>query len=1701
MYTRILLFILFGFSVGPITAQQSLRVAANTISSSNTGTGKFYYANRNEPPRAIEFKERTVATSYFLTNINQYFNIPAEFTFIEVESNTDDLGMRHRLLQQYYNGVMLEGMGYRVHEKDGFMTSVNGRAVRDIKLDTQATVSEETAFQLAINYLNTKDSVFRHGKKLIVSKGFTFTPESFSIAFQFDIDVSLIEQWRISIDVRDGQLINKVSLVNSCMTEKEIEPPLPYGTGTGLTNYYGSKTIRVEKFENGSSRLIGQTENGGIIGTYDFRNASILSLTWSFPSHKVYDFSSSNNTYNDPYHKPAVSVQWAAEQAYEYYFKNHNRNSFDNKGSAIKSYVHVDQNLNNAFWTHNLMAFGDGSNNNPLVELDVVAHELTHGVTQFEAWLQYRNEPGALNESFSDIFGKAVEFDKLSNAATWQMAKHYRDGGLRDLSNPNLKNQPDTYAGDMWYKGYEDSGGVHTNSGVQNFWYYLLCEGGSGVNDQQMSYSINAVGMDVATKIAYRNLTEYLSPLSDYLDSRIGSLLSTADLYGKNSVVYQEVDKAWDAVGVIDEPIITSLEMYDITGTTVKLKGSLLPRGDTVTYHFEYGTTPAFGSSSSIYKYTNAVEGKLTGLQSKTKYYLRLVATNENGSSFLTSEFTTISLAPLVKIKQTVDVTETTATLYGQINPNSLPTSFYFEYGLTPAFGLVTAKYPLSNATEFLNVTAPVANLLPRQTYYYRLIATNGFASSQTDSLSFFTAVKPVISSFTPVSAPIDTEVTIFGQNFNPVSEKNFVSFGATRAIVLSSSSTQIRVKVPAGASLGPITLLDEQSGLANESGQEFVPTFTGEFKKGSLQLRVGLNEPNIWKTVVQDMDGDNKPDIVTIHYKGFSIFQNVNQGGDITNESFIRNTYQVEDFASSDLHVIDLDGNGLKDIVGRYPDGLRIYPNLSVPGFTFFGVPVDLPMEDIENLILSDFDLDGHIDIGGTIYLPGGNCMFTIFRNQNPKGSLSATNFEQRSVNVLSHNVEFLTTGDLNNDGAPDLLAGSNYRNFLSILKNKSHPGAFEFEENIVLDPTRGERYVRYISHDLNQDGWRDIISNSPSLIGKVAIMENKGSSPNITLSMPVAISEYESAIQPGDINGDGKVDLLTGLSNRKFIFLENKTGAGEHLSNLSFQKFEEYGLPLVNTGSGSVETKMTINDLNGDGRPEVINAYSYNFGPHDGYQMEIWQNSPNNNCLDPSLITVEVSRSTATIMLPTNTTLDQFEIEYATSGATKWWQASSTTLSNLSTGWSYQLRARAKCYLGFTDYHYISFTTDCVDTKSFFITNIGVSSVTVGANNFSSFEVQYSPANKNQWIVHSQYSSQISNLLQGTTYDLRFRGRCSRPTEFKFKQFTTLCPKLSTLTIANLIYNKAVVSWTSTYTGNAILEYSANNVDWTLIDETQTMFPLIPGKQYFVRGRLACTDINSDFIYTSLTTPCPKASLFVDTVTPSGAKVNWVDESNTDSYVLTYSMTAGGSVTTVETTSTSFNLDGLNRGTQYKVAVAPQCIMDKDFTSTTFSTLCYVPFNLSGNAITHTTAKLSWNDNFGGLPYYIDYSISGSNVWLTTETTLPSISLTELRPGTVYEARVHINCLSTTAPYASLLFETNLYEETTVAPNPTDSKITIYPSKNLIGNRFSILDNAGRIVADGDLLDYTVDLSNFSTGIYILKINGEKPMKVIKH
>jgi Zn-dependent metalloprotease len=1695
MVKKILLLFIVCFCANQLTAQKNtIPPTVKQISSSTTDKSILYYANTNEPPRAIEFQTQTVAVTEFTANLHRYFNIPKEFSFIEKESNTDHLGMRHRFLQQYFNNIEVEGMGYRVHEKNGFVTSANGKAVRSININIQTTLSEKQSFQLAVQYLQTKDTTVQRGRKLIVSKGFTFSPESFFVVYQFDIDVSLVERWRISIDARSGQVVNKVSLVNNCFAEKKNTHQLPYGTGLGLTNYYGMQTIPVEMFNNGSSLLVGQTENGGKIETYDYANASIWAWFFGF-NVPLYNFYSSTNVYTEARDQTGVSVQWAADKTFEYYFKNHGRSSYDNLNGTVRLLVHVDQNLDNAFWSRNTLLFGDGSNNNPLVELDVVGHEFTHGVTQYEAALQYLNEPGALNESFSDIFGKAIEFDTFKDTATWHIAKYFRNGGLRDMSNPNSKNQPDTWKGDLWYTESGDNGGVHYNSGVQNFWYYLLCSGGSGVNDYQLDYSVNSIGMEAATNITYRNLTEYLGYFSDYLDSRIGSLLATSDLYGKNSDAYQQVANAWDAVGVVDKPIVTSLDFYDITATTVKMKGTLLPRGKDITYHFEYGTTPNYGNVSASYQYIDAVTGMLTGLQSSTKYYVKIVATNENGSSYYKAEFTTISLTPLVKIKQSVDVTKTTAILYGEINPNSLPTSYYFEYGLTPSFGLTTPTYSLQGTTEFLPISVQLSNLQTQKAYYCRLVATNGFGYATSELAYFFTTEKPKISSVAPSSATVGSEITITGENFSAVPEKNWVSFGATRAKVLSATTTLLKVKVPSGASLAPITVYDAESGLVGESTIKFVPTYVGEFQKNHLQLTAGINAP-VRETLVEDMDVDGKPDIIALHYQGFSVFQNINQGLEITNESFIRNVFDAE-YPLETLHAADLDGNGLKDIVSRNGEEIRIYPNLSAPGFIFFGSPVNVPIGSFFDIIFNDFDEDGRIDIAVTTSEQRqDSSTLIIFRNQN-SSSIESDRFVKKFYLTLPQVAVYLDSRDLNNDGKSDLVASVNDRTFVSVLKNESTPGIMLFSEKKVDDFIKGS-YTKILLQDFNQDGWADIVSYPlPGFIENMTVLENNRTSPDISMkSAVVPFGGYSTtSVQPGDINGDGKVDMLVGSDNRKFIFLKNNTEAVQPLTDLSFERFEEYGMTL--SSLDVVETNLTVNDLNGDGRPEIINSNIYFQTPHDGYDLEIWQNAPP-ECIDPSRVDVDVSGNSVTLVLPADITLDRLEVSYKTEYDDYWYTIQESTFWVPFAG-NCQLRVRAKCYLDFTEYFYKDFAVDCINTDDFSIVNIQANTVTVQAYYLNNMEVQYSPASKNQWITLDQNSYQIVNLAPGTLYDVRYRGRCITPAHYNYKQFTTLCPKLSSITVTNVRYNTADVNWTSNYAGIVSMEYSSDNLNWILVDASKKIFPLVPAQNYFVRGRIECANAQSDFLYTSFTTPCPKISgLLLNSVTPFSAQVSWTDESQTKNYSITYTIDGRSSYATTQ--QNSFTLNNLKPGTNCAVSVAPNCTANKEFVTLNFTTRCFAPTNLSATAITYTSAQVSWQDAFGGVPYYVDYAVSGDKKWMTIETVSTNVLLTELRPATEYEVRAHINCTNINAPYVSLLFKTSSYSETVIAPNPSEKNIVIYPAADLIGKQFFIFDSLGKQVANGELQDYTIDLSILSSGIYYLTIEGSRPIKFVK-
>src|SRR5690606_1941265 len=134
------------------------------------------------------------------------------------------------------------------------------------------------------------------------------------------------------------------------------------------------------------------------------------------------------------------------------------------------------------------------------------------------------------------------------SSADWLFGdSHY---AYRSMANPKAYGQPDTYQGVNWATGTADNGGVHTNSGAVNYWFYLLAQGGSGTNDHSYSYSVSGIGLAKAAAIAYRTLTLYLTPTSQYANACSYSILAATDLYGASSAEVASVRNAWKAVGV-----------------------------------------------------------------------------------------------------------------------------------------------------------------------------------------------------------------------------------------------------------------------------------------------------------------------------------------------------------------------------------------------------------------------------------------------------------------------------------------------------------------------------------------------------------------------------------------------------------------------------------------------------------------------------------------------------------------------------------------------------------------------------------------------------------------------------------------------------------------------------------------------------------------------------------------------------------------------------------------------------------------------------------------------------------------------------------------------------------------------------------------------------------------------------------------------
>ncbi len=249
----------------------------------------------------------------------------------------------------------------------------------------------------------------------------------------------------------------------------------------------------------------------------------------------------------------AVGAHANAGLTYDFYWNYHGRDSIDGAGMTLRSTVHYSTNYNNAFWNGSQMVYGDAQTY-PLAT-DVVAHELTHGVTDNESGLFYYYQSGAINESLSDVWGEFVDQVYGTGASNpWLMGQAISPGGaIRNMSNPPASGDPDKMTSPNYNVGTSDNGGVHTNSGVNNKAVYLMTAGGSF-----NGYTVASLGISKVAKIYYEVQTNLLVSGSDYADLYDALYQGCLNLVGTSGILTndcQQVRYATLAVEMNLQPI------------------------------------------------------------------------------------------------------------------------------------------------------------------------------------------------------------------------------------------------------------------------------------------------------------------------------------------------------------------------------------------------------------------------------------------------------------------------------------------------------------------------------------------------------------------------------------------------------------------------------------------------------------------------------------------------------------------------------------------------------------------------------------------------------------------------------------------------------------------------------------------------------------------------------------------------------------------------------------------------------------------------------------------------------------------------------------------------------------------------------------------------------------------------------------------
>lgn len=630
-----------------------------------------------------------------------------------------------------------------------------------------------------------------------------------------------------------------------------------------------------------------------------------------------------------------------------------------------------------------------------------------------------------------------------------------------------------------------------------------------------------------------------------------------------------------DNAGCTDSKTVTvtvnTLPTITLTADVVICDGTstVLSAGGATSYSW----SPAIGLSATT-------DASVTAKPTTTTVYT-VIGTDANGCQNSKSVTVTVNPKPTVTVSPNVAICSSTST--------SLTAAGASTYIWSPTTGL--------SATTGASVTAS-----PNNTITYNVTGTDVNGCKKTRNVTVTVLGPPTITSFTPEAGKIGDVITITGTNFSPTKANNIVYFGAEKtAVPLTASTTQLTVKVPAGASYNFITVTTNCN-LTAYSPKKFITTFCGN--GGGISQSPSSFDPYVnystaespIQAAIGDLNLDGLPDVILSCESGgtdkISILKNTSSGGTI---SFAPHFEITSGSKTKQIALGDLDGDGLLDMVAAVPfsNAIFVYKNISTTASILFDQPIQL--SDVyfpEGIAINDLNADGKPDIvaTNTHYNDGANGVM-VFQNNSTNNTGIA--FLQPLLCTTNGTSSKIAIGDFDDDTKPDLAIINyiqdvgNYTNFLSVFKNTS-AGIISFAPKV--DFNNGENNSYNIStDDIDRDGKLDIVLNIYHQ-NKIAILKNTTtqgviSSSAFTSGIDLLTSDTPLAFAVGDIDGDNLPDIGTRVyrGDGKDEFFRNQSTPGT-LSMTS-------GVRFVGTDPNEGATTYSyISDLNGDGKPEYI-------------------------------------------------------------------------------------------------------------------------------------------------------------------------------------------------------------------------------------------------------------------------------------------------------------------------------------------------------------------------------------------------------------------------------------------------------------------------------------------------------------------------------